>query len=127
VIPGITDDIVGKACTADTDCGKGSCIGAGTTDAGVQKGTCTAACQKDTDCGATEGYCGGIIYGSAGQCAEKCNESSDCKRADEGYTCTALPGGGQKTCLPGTPTTGGDDAGTGGDGDSDAGTKSDAG
>jgi len=122
----IDDATVGKACSADTDCGAGSCVGAAASaDGGAPTlGACTATCTKDTDCGATEGTCTGIIYGSGGQCTEKCTTNEECKH--EGYSCQSVLG--VKGCFPDAATTPGDNKGdAGSENDGDASTDNDAG
>ncbi len=97
----IDDSIVGKPCSENADCGAGTCLGyAAATDGGAPTlGSCTATCTADEHCGATEGLCTGVIYGSAGTCIETCSKDADCKRAGEGFTCeTTL---GVKACTPG--------------------------
>jgi len=95
----IDDATVGKKCSSNAECGAGTCAGyEAPADGGAATfGYCSAACVKDQDslCGATEGVCTGIIYGTGGQCAEKCTKASDCKLPNA--TCSAQ----LKVCTPG--------------------------
>lgn len=102
VVPQTIDDtIVGKACTTDEECGAGSCLGYQEPQDGgaATPGACTADCVagKDELCGANEGLCTGVFYGTGGTCAEKCNTAADCKQPNA--TCTAPLG--VKICTPG--------------------------
>ncbi|MFT3927416.1 MAG: hypothetical protein QM778_33085 [Myxococcales bacterium] len=116
----ITDAVVGKACSEDAECAPGNCTGAseGTDGGAPVQGSCSATCAADTDCGSSEGICAGVIYGSGGQCAEKCATTADCKHA--GYTCQTLLG--TKACAPDmNPVTPAGDAGAGDAGAHDGG------
>jgi len=81
----------GKACTANTDCGEGTC---NATDrlsgAELPDGYCTGACNADTDCG-TGGACYGAIitplFSTAGNCVKSCTAKSDCRT---GYDCVTV-------------------------------------
>jgi hypothetical protein len=97
----IDDSIVGKACSTDEECGAGSCLGyEESADGGAPtQGRCTAVCATNTDCGASQGVCTGILYGSAGTCVETCTKDTDCKVA--GDTCEDAFG--VMVCTPGEP------------------------
>lgn len=85
-------DQVGKACTADADCGGGRCALSGSFPGGY----CTGGCYEDSDCG-SGGICRGNIYGGGGDCFEGCSVDSDCARDAQGYGC--LDADGVKLCA----------------------------
>lgn len=71
---------IGEACSGTSDCLAGLlCAGE---DPG---GQCYKSCgpSKDSDCGDTSKY----ACSSEGHCYLKCNTTSDCPRAKEGYAC----------------------------------------
>jgi hypothetical protein len=129
----ITDDIVGKPCSSDSECGPGTCqtaaaglggfFGGGggaaaAADAGGPTGTCTSTCVKDSDCGSSEGTCTPGFYGSGGTCAEKCATSADCKVTTD--NCTS------NLCVP-SNNNNKTDAGTSSDTDASTPSDTDAG
>jgi Cys-rich repeat protein len=95
--------VLGKACTEDTDCGKGSCaqtLGGGFTPPAAPGGYCTLnGCQDDSVC--TGGAC--ISNGFAGnRCYDGCTVDSECR---EGYSCqerTSATMVATKVCAPAT-------------------------
>jgi hypothetical protein len=88
--------VVGKACTADTDCGaSGECrdpLRGGTYadenlgSSGPTGGYCTANCVSDAECGE-----GGVCFGTGrrgGECRKSCAAAADCER--DNYECAKL-------------------------------------
>jgi hypothetical protein len=71
---------LGKACNSATDCATG--LKCATED---PHGQCYKECtpSKDADCGDTTKY----ACSFEGHCYLKCNSTSDCTRASEGYVC----------------------------------------
>jgi hypothetical protein len=98
----LTDNVVGKACSANNDCSNGLCamsFGAnglsGVMGTPAPGGYCTSTCAMDSDCGSS-GVCIGAFAGipglpiggagaaTRGQCYLGCSTSDQCR---EGYRC----------------------------------------
>jgi hypothetical protein len=94
----LEDDVAGRTCAADTECGGGTCVTMRTTLAGqvaLPGGYCSGECLEDTECGA-----GGVcaltpIEGIAGGCFQACGSDADCTR--DGYRCREV-GTGMRGC-----------------------------
>ncbi len=148
--PTLDKGVVGKACAADTDCGKGgvcsktqsigglnsilTAIGVDTSIA-APDGYCSTACTSNEACGE-----GGVCFGSLGtlvpgECRKSCTAPTDCRN---GYECaklaTTADGGvvggtlvqgqlpSQCQALPATPALGANQAGAACSDAADAGT-----
>lgn len=91
----LPDEIAGKACASDKQCGTGSCLhmlpGAfGGADVPAPDGYCSGECLTSADCG-DGGACAGAFAGLAGgigairgRCLSACTQSTDCRN---GYRC----------------------------------------
>jgi hypothetical protein len=89
--------VVGKACTADADCGpSGDCrdplnggtyAGESLGGSGPTAGYCSATCNTDAECG-EGGVCFGPESRRGGECRKACNAAADCKR--DNYECAQL-------------------------------------
>ncbi|HEX4353109.1 MAG TPA: hypothetical protein VHZ95_09350, partial [Polyangiales bacterium] len=128
----LTDNVVGKACTANSDCANGLCSMSfggngltGTMGTPAPGGYCTSSCAADSDCGST-GTCVGAFAGipglpiggaggaTRGQCYLGCTMSDQCR---DGYRCVnglgipvtaaAGSGGGGGAAAPGLNALGG--------------------
>jgi hypothetical protein len=93
----LADGIVGKACTANTECGAGTCetmMGQRT----VPGGYCTGACTQDSQCGAN-GICYRPTSAFGGNAAGSCYlDCAQCTRPD--YECGAIRRSTTQACVP---------------------------
>jgi hypothetical protein len=109
----LPDNVVGKACTSEADCGGapmscGARLGMRTATGGY----CTQRCANSSDCGA-----GGVCVGgrggtsASGTCYKTCAAAAECR---EGYQCAATTGGAnsQSVCSVLPPPPADEDAGT---------------
>ena len=92
----LDDNKAGDACSADKDCGTGTCARRLTmstllgtqTQADAPGGYCSFACRLNVDCG-TGGLCVGATGEEKGQCLARCDGNNHCR---EGYRCLDLSG-----------------------------------
>lgn len=94
-IPGadpLADGVVGKACTADAECGGAamSCVTT-TGNAALPGGYCSVSCVDNVDCGAGGVCIGGVGGAATGYCYKSCATATDCR---QGYACEDLSFGG---------------------------------
>lgn len=88
----LADGLVGKACSADTDCSGAamSCITMNG-DRALPGGYCSGGCVESLDCGAGATCIGGFAGAATGYCYKTCSTVSDCRT---GYACENLGFGG---------------------------------
>lgn len=92
----LDDNKAGDACTAEKDCGNGTCLLRLTTSTLLGQqiqmlapgGYCSFGCRLDVDCGAG-GLCIGATADAKGQCLGRCDGNNHCR---EGYRCLDLSG-----------------------------------
>ena len=94
----LADGVVGKACSAASDCGSGSCMQTiPIVNTSYPGGYCTGRCFRDEECGAG-GVCVPGLLGAAGSCYLGCDQDVGCPR--EGYLCRVVSGVGRCIAAP---------------------------
>ncbi len=87
---------VGSACTTESDCDQGICIGE---DRGFPDGYCTGVCNGPSDC--PDGSACVRVGRGTSICLDRCDPAAEPKRCRDGYGCATSPFLGQPVCMPG--------------------------
>ncbi|HET8932611.1 MAG TPA: hypothetical protein VFN67_04185 [Polyangiales bacterium] len=114
----LADNIVGKACTADADCGGAamSCV-LMNGNVPLPDGYCSGLCVESVDCGANATCIGSFGGAASGYCYKNCTGAADCRTGYEcqdlsfGVAAMGMMGAAPTVCAPPLMTDGAD-AGT---------------
>ena len=94
---GLADGIVGKPCSANSDCGSGTCQKMlSVVNTVYPGGYCSGACRTNDECGARGVCASAALPGRTGSCYLGCEDDAACR---DGYICRVVSGVGR--CVPG--------------------------